>query len=153
MSRKKILFITGTRADYGKMKPLMKALDRDEGFEAFVFVCGMHLSETFGSTYIEVQKDGYEHIYVAFGLSQTQNASVNLGNTITCLSGYVENIKPDLILVHGDRMDALAGAVVGGTVVSASVDGAVVAGMVVSASVAAGFSAACCSCSAGFSAV
>lgn len=113
MSRKKILFITGTRADYGKMKPLMKALDRDEGFEAFVFVCGMHLSETFGSTYIEVQKDGYEHIYVAFGLSQTQNASVNLGNTITCLSGYVENIKPDLILVHGDRMDALAGAVVG----------------------------------------
>ena len=113
MSRKKILFITGTRADYGKMKPLMKALDRDDGFEVFVFVCGMHLSETFGSTYIEVQKDGYEHIYVAFGLSQTQNASVNLGNTITCLSGYAENIKPDLILVHGDRMDALAGAVVG----------------------------------------
>ena len=110
---KKILFITGTRADYGKMKPLMKALEKDPGFEVFIFVCGMHLSETFGSTYIEVQKDGYKNIYVAFGLSQTQNASVNLGNTITCLSGYVENIKPDLILVHGDRMDALAGAVVG----------------------------------------
>ena len=113
MDKRKVLFITGTRADYGKMKPLMKALDRDEDFSVYVFVCGMHLSETFGSTYIEVQKDKYEHIYVAFGLSQTQNASVNLGNTITCLSGYVENIKPDLIIVHGDRMDALAGAVVG----------------------------------------
>lgn len=113
MERKKILFITGTRADYGKMKPLMKALDESDRFSVYVFVCGMHLSEKFGSTYREVQKDGYENIYIAFGLSVTQNASVNLGNTITCLSGYVENTKPDMILVHGDRMDALAGAAVG----------------------------------------
>lgn len=113
MKNRKILFITGTRADYGKMKPLMKALDVDKEFCVYVFVCGMHLSETFGSTYEEVQKDGYENIYIAYGLSQTQNGSINLGNTITCLSGYVENIKPDMILVHGDRMDALAGAVVG----------------------------------------
>ena len=113
MGKKKVLFITGTRADYGKMKPLMKALDGDDQFSVYVFVCGMHLSERFGSTYDEVRKDGYEHIYIAFGRSQTQNASVNLGNTISMLSGYVENIKPDMILVHGDRMDALAGAVVG----------------------------------------
>ena len=113
MKQRKVLFITGTRADYGKMKPLMRALDDAEEFCVYVFVCGMHLSETFGSTYEEVQKDGYENIYIAYGLSQTQNGSVNLGNTITCLSGYVENVKPDMILVHGDRMDALAGAVVG----------------------------------------
>lgn len=113
MSKRKVMFITGTRADYGKMKPLMKALEKDSDYNVFVFVCGMHLSETFGSTYEEVQKDGYENIYIAYGLSQTQNGSVNLGNTITCLSGYAENIRPDMILVHGDRMDALAGAVVG----------------------------------------
>ncbi len=113
MEKKKVLFITGTRADYGKMKPLMKAMDKTEQFSVYVFVCGMHLSDTFGSTYREVLKDKYENVYVAYGLSQTQNASVNLGNTISCLSGYVENVKPDMILVHGDRMDALAGAVVG----------------------------------------
>ena len=113
MEKKKVLFITGTRADYGKMKPLMKALDRAEEFSVYVFVCGMHLLETFGSTYKEVLKDQYENIYVAYGLSQAQNASVNLGNTVSCLAGYVENVKPHMILVHGDRMDALAGAVVG----------------------------------------
>ena len=113
MKNKRVLFITGTRADYGKIKPLIKALDQSQEFIVYVFVCGMHLSETFGSTYKEVQKDGYENIYVAFGLTQTQNASINLSNTISCLTGYVENTKPDIILVHGDRMDALAGAVVG----------------------------------------
>lgn len=110
---KKVLFITGTRADYGKMKPLMQILERSEKFEVYIFVCGMHLSKTFGSTYEEVLKDQYKHTYVAYGLAQTQDASVNLGNTITFLSGYVDHVKPDMIVVHGDRMDALAGAVVG----------------------------------------
>lgn len=113
MRKKSILFITGTRADYGKMKSLMKILDQDSNFNVFIFVCGMHLSKIFGSTYREIQKDDYRNLYIAYGLSQAQNASVNLGNTITCLSGYVENVKPDMIIVHGDRMDALAGAVVG----------------------------------------
>ena len=113
MVKKKILFITGTRADYGKMKTLMKALDQDDQFSVFVFVCGMHLSEIFGSTYKEVLKDGYENTYIAYSLFQTSSGSINFGNTIMCLSGYVDNIKPDMILVHGDRMEALAGAVVG----------------------------------------
>lgn len=113
MGVKRILFLTGTRADYGKMKPLMRALEKDKDFELFVFVCGMHLSEKFGNTYMEVLKDGYRNVYIAYGAGQTQSSSVNLGGTISCLSGYVEGIKPDMVVVHGDRMDALAGAVVG----------------------------------------
>lgn len=110
---KKIVFITGTRADYGKMKSLMLTLEKSDKFEVHVFVCGMHLSKQFGSTYIEVKKDGYEHIHVAYGLKQFPDTSVNLGNTISYFSGYVDNVEPDIIIVHGDRMDALAGAVVG----------------------------------------
>ena len=111
--KRKIMFITGTRADYGKLKTLMRKLDDSPYFSVYVFVCGMHLSETFGYTYREVEKDSYEHIYVAYGLSQTQDHSVNLGNTVIHLAGYVENIQPDIIIVHGDRMDALAGTLVG----------------------------------------
>lgn len=110
---KKILFVTGTRADYGKMKPLMQALNAMDEYEVYIFVCGMHLIETFGYTYREVLKDNYENVHVAFGISQTNNASINLGSTITNLAGYVENVNPDMLIVHGDRMDALAGATVG----------------------------------------
>lgn len=110
---KKIMFLTGTRADYGKMKSLMLALEKSDDFEVYIFVCGMHLYEKFGYTYREVIKDGYKNVYVAFGLNGSQIACDNLGNTVCILGGYVDNIKPDMIVVHGDRMDALAGAVVG----------------------------------------
>lgn len=111
--KKRIVFVTGTRADYGKMKSLMLTLEKSEDFEVFIFVCGMHLSKTFGYTYEEVTKDGYKNVHVAYGLKQTIDTSVNLGNTVSYLSGYIDNVEPDMIIVHGDRMDALAGAIVG----------------------------------------
>lgn len=132
MNRRKIIFITGTRADYGKMKPLMKALDLDERFSVYVFVCGMHISALFGSTYEEVLKDKYENIHVAYGLPQTKDGGVNLGNTISYFSGYVSHVNPDMIIVHGDRMDALAGAVVGAmhNIIVAHIEGGEVSGTI-----------------------
>lgn len=65
----------------------------------------MHLLERFGSTYNEVLKDSYKNIYVAYGLLPSSTTSVNLGNTISYFSGYIENIKPDMVIVHGDRIE------------------------------------------------
>lgn len=112
-AKKRILFITGTRADYGKLKPLMKEVEKSDLHELYIFVTGMHLLNIFGNTYDEVIKDEYKNVHIAFGLTHSDRMSVNLGNTITHLTGYVDNIKPDLIIVHGDRIDALAGAIVG----------------------------------------
>lgn len=112
-AKRKIVFVTGTRADYGKMKPLMQILEESDQFDIYVFVCGMHLAKQFGSTYKEVLKDGYSNTHIAFGLLQSSDMSTNLGNTVSYLSGYIGNIEPDMIIVHGDRVDALAGAIVG----------------------------------------
>ncbi len=130
--KKKILFLTGTRADYGKIKPLMKALENDDSFEVFIFVCGMHLLNQFGNTYREVLKDGYQNVYVALGLNITNNMSMNLGSTIQSLQGYVSHISPDAIVVHGDRMDALAGATVGAlnNIVVAHIEGGELSGTI-----------------------
>lgn len=113
MQIRKILFITGTRADYGKIKSLIKVVENSDKFEPYIYVSGMHLLEIFGSTYKEILKDRYKNIYVAYGLINSQSMSYNLGDVICNLTGYVNNIKPDMIVVHGDRIDALAGATVG----------------------------------------
>lgn len=111
--KRKVLFITGTRADYGKIKSLIRSADDSSDLEAYVYVSGMHLLEILGNTYQEVLKDNYKNIYVAYGLVHSQSMSFDLGDLICNLTGYVKNIKPDMIVVHGDRIDALAGAAVG----------------------------------------
>lgn len=110
---RKIVFITGTRADFGKIKQLIKAIDQDSKYICYVFVSGMHLLETHGSTYEEVIKEGYHNIHVAHDLQYTNNMSLNLGETITKFTKYILQISPDLIVVHGDRIDALAAAMAG----------------------------------------
>lgn len=110
---KKILFITGTRADYGKIKSLIRAVDDHPAFSAHVFVSGMHLLEKFGNTYEEVLKDDYENTYVDFSQTNTGLMSFDLGSVICNLTGFVLQTKPDMLVVHGDRVDALAGAIVG----------------------------------------
>lgn len=112
-NNKKILFITGTRADYGKIKSLIKKVEESSNFEAYIYVSGMHLLEVLGNTYEEVLKDGYKNIQIAYDQANTRVASYDLGNVICSLTGYVRKIKPDMIVIHGDRIDALAGAVVG----------------------------------------
>jgi len=110
---KKILFITGTRADYGKMKPLMQCIEDSDVAEAYIYVSGMHLIDVLGDTYKEVLKDQYTNVYVAYSLANTRVASYDLGDVICNLTGYIKKIKPNMIIVHGDRIDALAGAAVG----------------------------------------
>lgn len=110
---KRILFITGTRADFGKIKSLISNIEKTDDMEAYVYVTGMHLLQQFGKTYDEVLKENYKNVYVAYGTMVTNSMSYNLGNTVTMLTGYVNNIQPDMIVVHGDRTDALAGAIVG----------------------------------------
>lgn len=110
---KKILFITGTRADYGKIKSLLKRVEADDDFELFIYVSGMHLVEKLGNTYEEVLKDRYKNIYVDFSQANSGVMSFDLGNVISNLTNYIKKINPDMIVVHGDRIDAMAGAVVG----------------------------------------
>ena len=110
---KRIIFITGTRADYGKLKPLMIAVEESIDFELHVYVTGMHLLAEYGSTFKEVVKDGYNHIYIARENMPTYNMSDDLGKSISNFTRYVGEIKPDCIVVHGDRGDALMGSIVG----------------------------------------
>ncbi len=111
---KKILFLTGTRADYGKIKSLMKEVENSNIFELYIFVTGMHMLSKYGSTWKEIEKDGFKNIYQFINQKNQAHMDIALSNTILGLSNYVSELNPDMIVVHGDRLEALAGAIVGG---------------------------------------
>ena len=110
---KKILFLTGTRADFGKIKSLIGILEKTSGFEAFVFVTGMHLQKEYGYTLLEIERCGFGNIRTFENHTHETTMDLTLAKTIEGLSGYCKEINPDMIVVHGDRVETLAGAIVG----------------------------------------
>jgi len=112
---RRLLFITGTRADFGKLKPLLEQVERSADFENAVFVTGMHTLARYGFTFDEVRKCGFRNLYTY--INQVAHASSDmdlvLANTVSGLGHYIREFPPDLIVVHGDRVEALAGAIVG----------------------------------------
>ena len=110
---KKILFLTGTRADFGKIKSLISILEAQPEFEVFVFVTGMHLQEEYGYTLLEIERCGFKNIHTFSNHTHETTMDLTLAKTIEGLSVYAKEIQPDLIVVHGDRVETLAGAIVG----------------------------------------
>ena len=110
---KKIVFLTGTRADFGKIKSLIQILQDESNFEAHIFVTGMHLLEEYGYTLIEIERCGFDNIATFSNHTDEATMDLTLAKTIQGFSEYVKNVNPDLIVIHGDRVEALAGAIVG----------------------------------------
>lgn len=113
MEKKKVVFLSGTRADFGKLKSLIEILNRKELFEVHIFVTGMHMDKKYGYTVLEIERCGYENIYKYINNDYSNSMDIMLSRTIEGFAKYIHLIEPDLIVVHGDRLEALAGATVG----------------------------------------
>ncbi|MCY7294360.1 UDP-N-acetylglucosamine 2-epimerase [Alteromonas sp. a30] len=109
----KVCVVTGTRAEYGLFYWLLKALNDDPSFELQLVVTGMHLSPEFGSTYQEIEKDGFPiHDTVEILLSGDSPVAITK-STGLALMGFAEsfkNLQPDLVMLLGDRFEALGAA-------------------------------------------
>jgi UDP-N-acetylglucosamine 2-epimerase (hydrolysing) len=110
---KKIIFLTGTRADFGKIKSLITILDVHPNFEVYVFVTGMHLLEEYGYTLIEIERCHFKNVHTFKNHTHETTMDLTLAKTIEGLSRYCKQTNPDMIVVHGDRVETLAGAIVG----------------------------------------
>ncbi len=110
---KKLCVVTGTRAEYGLLKPLIEKINNDAEMQLQLVATGMHLSPEFGLTYKEIEQDGFEITERNEMLlsSDTPNAitkSVGLGTI-----GFADiftRIKSDMVVILGDRYEALAAA-------------------------------------------
>lgn len=130
MSHKKIVFLTGTRADYGKLKSLINITQSTSGFDVHLFVTGMHMQAQYGKTINEIIKSGHKNIESFNNVSSSMD--ISLSKTISGFSKYIKKIQPDLVVVHGDRLEALAGAIVCATnnVLVAHIEGGEVSGTI-----------------------
>ncbi|AWD21150.1 UDP-N-acetylglucosamine 2-epimerase [Fuscovulum blasticum] len=128
---KDILFLTGTRADFGKLEPLAAAA-RDAGHGVTFFVTGMHMMDRYGLTRNEVRRMAGVGTHEFLNQRPGDPQDMVLAKTVTGFSDYVAEHRPDLIVIHGDRVEALAGALVGAMnyVRSAHVEGGEVSGTI-----------------------
>lgn len=126
-----LLFLTGTRADFGKLEPLATAA-RDAGHRVTFFVTGMHMMDRYGLTRNEVRRVPGVEVHEFVNQSEGDPQDAVLARTVTGFSDHVRSARPDLIVLHGDRIEALAGALVAATnyVRSAHVEGGEVSGTI-----------------------
>jgi len=107
--KKKIVFLTGTRADYGKLKPLIVATKKNQKFQPIILITGMHLKKKYGSTYIQIEKDFNDiQTYKVNNYQKNDNMDIILAKTIKNVGKKIKKINPDLVVIHGDRVETLA---------------------------------------------
>ena len=111
---KKIAVVTGSRAEYGILKPLLKKLRREKKFDLQLAVCGLHLLAKYGSTVNTIKNDGFKIAakIPMYGSRDGTESYVGMGlsNGIKNFTSFFCKNKPDLALVFGDRFESLAAA-------------------------------------------
>jgi UDP-N-acetylglucosamine 2-epimerase (hydrolysing) len=126
-----LLFLTGTRADFGKLEPLAAAAVQ-AGFRVSFFVTGMHMLDRYGLTKLEVHRMAGVQVHEFLNQRPGDAQDIILAKTVIGFSDYVTEHRPDLIVVHGDRVEAMAGALVAATnyIRSAHIEGGEVSGTI-----------------------
>lgn len=108
---KKICVITGSRAEYGLLKPIISKIEKDNQLKLQLVSTGMHLSTEFGLTYKEIENDGYridEKIEILLSSDTAVGISKSMGLAMISFSECFTRLNPDLILVLGDRFEIFA---------------------------------------------
>ncbi|WP_346847879.1 UDP-N-acetylglucosamine 2-epimerase [uncultured Clostridium sp.] len=111
---KRICVITGTRAEYGLLKPLIMKMIDDKEIDLKLVVTGMHMSTEFGLTYKLIEEDGIvidEKIEILLSSDSHVATSKAMGLAIISFSEYINRTKPDMVIVLGDRYEILAASI------------------------------------------
>lgn len=114
--KRKVAVVTGTRAEYGILYPVLKVIEQHPKLQLLLIATGMHLSHEFGYTVQELEKDGF-HIDAKVDMLLSNDTlpamSKSIGIGIIGLAQTWEQVEPDIIVVLGDRVEPLAAAISG----------------------------------------
>lgn len=110
---KKICIVTGTRAEYGLLKPLIDKVYKSDEMDLQLVVTGMHLSTEFGLTYREIEEDGYpitSKIEMLLSSDTAVGVTKSMGVALFGFADYFEAYTPDIVIILGDRYEMLMAA-------------------------------------------
>lgn len=110
---KKLCVVTGTRAEYGLLKPLLHKIKVDKDLELQLVVTGAHLSPEFGLTYQEIVDDGFEireRVEILLSSDTSVGITKSMGLTMIGFAETYERLVPDLLILLGDRYEIFAAA-------------------------------------------
>lgn len=111
---RKIIYVTGTRADYGLMREVLKKLHQAEDIDLSICVTGMHLDALYGNTINEIKADQFPICgIIPVDVVNTQHGTMakSIGHELLGLTEVLEREKPDIVLLLGDRGEMLAAAI------------------------------------------
>ena len=114
MIQKNICVVTGSRAEYGLLFMLMKHIDNCDELNLQVIATGMHLSPEFGMTYQDIEDDGFwvnRKIEMLLSSDTPVGVSKSIGIGICGMADALEDLKPDILVLLGDRFELLAAAI------------------------------------------
>lgn len=113
--KRKILYFSGTRAEYGLMRNTLQKISEHPDLDLTVLATGMHLMPEFGRTVELIRKDGFtlHEVDACYREDTKESMSLFLGEFIQKATPLVTKIKPDIILVLGDRAEMLSAAIIG----------------------------------------
>lgn len=110
---KKVCIVTGTRAEYGLLKPIINKVHNSKELDLQLLVTGMHLSTEFGLTYKEIEGDGYPitaKIEMLLSSDTAVGVTKSMGVALIGFADYFEVHEPDIVIILGDRYEMLMAA-------------------------------------------
>jgi len=113
MKQRKICVVTGTRAEYGLLRWVMEGIRESDQLELQVIATGMHLSPEFGLTYREIEADGFKidrKVEMLLSADTPSSISKSMGIAMIGFADALEQLKPNLVLLLGDRYEIFAAA-------------------------------------------
>lgn len=113
MNRRKIAVVLVDRANYGRMKPVMSEIQKEPSLELQVVCAGTMVLERFGLSVKIVKKDGFQvdaEVYIELEGSTPTTMAKSLGFAVIEFASEFQRLKPDMVLIIGDRYEALAAA-------------------------------------------
>lgn len=117
MKKRKLLFVTGSRGEWGYIRPILKLIEKSEDFTYSICVTNMHLLPSFGESVKEIEKDGFKVDYrinmSVDGYNHVTHVK-SLGLFLVSFADILASDKPDWIILAGDRGEQLMGAIAGG---------------------------------------